>query len=67
MLGFNARVGAIHTKLMTGIVYHAPAEKARENGESPGLFNNLSILKIRHKAGIWHTGMILINIKIKKS
>jgi hypothetical protein len=33
MLGFNAQIGAIHTILMTGIVYHAPAEKARENGE----------------------------------
>lgn len=37
MLGFNAPVGAIHTKLKTGIVYHAPAEKARENGEKPRL------------------------------
>lgn len=35
MLGFNAPVGAMHTILMTGIVYHAPAEKARENGEKP--------------------------------
>ena len=31
---------------MTGIVYHAPAEKARENGENPGLFNNLNILNL---------------------
>ncbi len=37
MLGFNAPVGAMHTILMTGIVYHAPAEKARENGEKPRL------------------------------
>lgn len=37
MLGFNAQIGAIHTILMTGIVYHAPAEKARENGEKPQL------------------------------
>lgn len=37
MLGFNAPVGAIHTKLMTGIVYHAPAEKAIENGEKSRL------------------------------
>lgn len=37
MLGFNAQIGAIHTILMTGIVYHAPAEKARENGGKPRL------------------------------
>ena len=37
MLSFNAPVGAMHTILMTGIVYHAPAEKARENGGKPRL------------------------------
>lgn len=37
MLGFNAQTGAIYTVLMTGIVYHALDEKARENGEKPRL------------------------------
>lgn len=37
MLGFNAPVGVMHTILMTGIVHHAHAEKARENGEKPRL------------------------------
>lgn len=47
MLGFNAQIGAIHTILMTGIVYHAPAEKAREKrGYAAGLFNNLNILNL---------------------
>jgi len=46
MLGFNAQIGAIHTILMTGIVYHVPTEKARENGKNPGLFNNLNILNL---------------------
>ena len=46
MLGFNAPVGARHTTLTTCIVYHAPAEKAREKGKNPGLFNNLNILNL---------------------
>lgn len=58
MLGFNAPVGARHTTLTTCIVYHAPAEKAREKGKSPGLFNNLSILKIRHWVMAWHIDMM---------
>lgn len=37
MLGFNAPVGVMNTILMTDIVYHTPAEKARENGEKPRL------------------------------
>lgn len=62
MLGFNAPVGAIHTKLKTGIVYHAPAEKARENGGKPGLFNNLNILNLADmEQKAWHTGKINIS------
>lgn len=46
MLGFNAPVGVMHTILMTGIVYHAHAEKQEKTGKSPGLFNNLNILNL---------------------
>ena len=43
MLGFNAQIGAIHTIIMTGIVYHAPAEKAREKEDKLPAYLTISI------------------------